>query len=659
MIQKIQDHLSGVPKSRLWLVILGYVIIVVELLVGTIDYLIWGHVTWDYLLTGFLSALPVTALQVSFITHILDQNEHTKKLNAQLETEISERKLREQELRISATAFETQESMIITDIDGVILKVNQAFINMSGFSANEILGKRADILVPNRHKSDDVKTALSAILETGRWDGEFWCHRKGCEIQPLRLRVTAVKTNENITTHYVATMTDFTMSQDVAEEIKQLAFYDYLTRLPNRRLLRDRLDHALANCARNNKKGALLFIDLDKFKDLNDTLGHDTGDLLLQLVSTKLLALVRQCDTVARVGGDEFVILIENLNTDDLQAIKQVEAECERIFAAFVAPYQLMEHHYLCSVSIGATLFDGHQVTGETLLKQADIAMYQAKTSGRNQLCFFANQLQENVSARVSLERDLQTALETNQFQLYYQIQVDSKQTPMGAEALIRWPHPKRGLVHPLEFIPVAEESSLIIAIGYWVLTAACKQLSEWERNPLTSSLTLAINVSAKQFHQNDFVDQVIHLIHQFAIDPEKLELELTESLLQEDIESVVKKMNTLRVIGIRFSLDDFGTGYSSLQYLKKLPLNQLKIDQSFVRELSDDASDRAIVRTIIAMAKTLGLQVIAEGVETSDQLERLINKGCSMFQGYYFGRPSPIEVFEQDLKSASKVPHH
>ncbi len=402
--------------------------------------------------------------------------------------------------------------------------------------------------------------------------------------------------------------------------------------------------------------GALLFIDLDNFKTLNDTLGHDTGDLLLKQIADRLTACVREGDTVARFGGDEFVVMLEDLGEQDLEAAAVAETIGKKILAVLNQPYQLDTHIYHTSCSIGATLFNNHKVSIDELLKQADIALYQAKSAGRNALCFFDSQMQVSISNRMALENELRLALATQQFQLYYQIQVDSAGRALGAEALIRWLHPEMGLVSPSEFIPLAEDTGLILPIGQWVLETACAQLASWKADPATRDLTISINVSAKQYRQADFVAQVRDVVQKHAFNPMLLKLELTESLLLSNVEDTITKMTELKKIGIQFSLDDFGTGYSSLQYLKRLPLDQLKIDQSFVRDIFFDSSDQAIVRTIIAMAQSLNLDVIAEGVETEEQRQLLQDKGCVNYQGYLFSKPVPVDQFQALLKAADRL---
>jgi diguanylate cyclase (GGDEF)-like protein len=436
-------------------------------------------------------------------------------------------------------------------------------------------------------------------------------------------------------------------NREAEEEIRQLAFYDPLTRLPNRRLLMDRLKHAWLYSARNSRHGALLFIDLDNFKSLNDTLGHHFGDLLLEKVAERLTACVRKTDTVARLGGDEFVLMLEDLDENHIAAAARTEIIGNKILAALDQPYHLSTHVYHCTASIGITLFGSKQQSTEELMKQADIAMYQAKKAGRNALRFFYPEMQEIISARVSLGNEMRRALENRQFQLHYQIQVNHTGHPIGAEALIRWMHPEHGMVSPNAFIPLAEESELIVPIGKWVIDTACAQINAWQSNPLTRNLVLAVNVSAKQFRQRDFARDVKAVVQQHAINPARLKLELTEGMLLENFEDTIATMNLLAEFGIQFSLDDFGTGYSSLQYLKRLPLDQIKIDQSFTRDITTDNSDREIVQTIIAIAHSLGLEVIAEGVETEEQRQILLKNGCLHYQGYLFGKPLPLEQFE------------
>jgi diguanylate cyclase (GGDEF)-like protein len=480
------------------------------------------------------------------------------------------------------------------------------------------------------------------LRRDGYWQGEIWNRRKNGEIYPEWLTITAVKNESGAITHHVAAFSDITQRKAAEEEIKHLAFYDPLTRLPNRRLLLDRLHQALAAGARSRRYGALLFIDLDNFKNLNDTLGHDMGDRLLQQVSLRLEECVREEDTVARLGGDEFVVMLEDLSEQTEEAATQAEAVGEKIIASLNRTYPLGEQAHHSTPSIGVTLFLGREAAIDDLLKRADLAMYRAKAAGRNTLRFFDPEMQAAVTAHSALETDLREALRSDQFVLHYQPQVDDTGRMIGAEALVRWQHPQRGLVAPDEFIPLAEETGLILPLGDWVLRTACTHLAAWSTHLETAGLVLAVNVSARQFRQNDFVAQVLGALAAAGADPQRLELELTESLLLDDVENTIAKMNALKAEGVSFSLDDFGTGYSSLAYLKRLPLNQLKIDRSFVRDITTDSNDAVIARTIVALGQSLGLTVIAEGVETEAQREFLVANNCHAFQGYLFGRPEP-----------------
>ena len=557
------------------------------------------------------------------------------------------------QLKLAASVFDTaSDGITITDKKGKILQVNPAFLAVTGYAREEILGQNPRMLQSGRQTQEFYEKMWRSINDTGQWQGEIWNRRKNGMEYPEWLTITAVKDDHGMVTNYVGAFRDITLSKAAEDEIKHLAFYDTLSGLPNRRLLLDRLHHALASSARSGREGALLFIDLDNFKTINDTLGHYIGDLLLQQVSHRIEACVREGDTVARLGGDEFVVMLEDLSEHSLDAAAQTKLVAEKILASLNSPYKLAEHDCRNTPSIGATLFSNHQQSVDVLMKQADIAMYQAKKAGRNTLRFFDQQMQASINERAVLERELNLAVENKQFKLYYQIQVDNDRKPLGAEALIRWIHPVRGMVSPAAFIPLAEESGLILAIGQIVLDTACSQLKAWQEKALTEKLTLSVNVSAKQFQETAFVDKVRAAVAFNQINPMLLKIEPTESVLLENIEETIVTMNKLKALGVRFSLDDFGTGFSSLQYLKRLPLDQLKIDQSFVRDISTDSSDKAIVSTIIGMAQRLGLDVIAEGVETEEQRQFLHFSGCNKYQGYLFGKPMPIEQFEAQLKS-------
>ena len=442
---------------------------------------------------------------------------------------------------------------------------------------------------------------------------------------------------------------DITDRKLAEERINELAFYDPLTNLPNRRLLLDRLRQALTASHRSRQYGALLFVDLDNFKMLNDTLGHDMGDQLLQQVARRLTNCVREADTVGRLGGDEFVVILEALSTDAHEAVALADGIGQKILFSLNNPYKLGESEQRSTPSIGVTLFMDAQDSTDELLKRADLAMYQAKASGRNALRFFDPNMQAMIRTRAGLEEDLHIALARQQFLLHYQPQVVDDGKVVGAEVLLRWQHPDRGLVPPATFIPLAEETGLILPIGQWVLESVCEQLALWAGHPVRGKLTVSINVSARQFRSPTFVDEVLEALRRHpAARPQQLKLELTESLLVDDIEDVIHKMGQLQARGVGFALDDFGTGYSSLAYLKRLPLDQLKIDQGFVRDILSDPNDAAIAKMIVALAESMGLAVIAEGVETTAQRDFLARLGCFAYQGFLFGRPVPLDEFER-----------
>lgn len=555
----------------------------------------------------------------------------------------------EAELRIAAAAFESQQGMFITDDQGVILRVNQAFTLTTGYSAEEAVGQTPRLIRSDYHPAAYYEAMWQSLLDTGFWQGEIWNRRKSGEVYANWITITAVRDEKGQITHYVSSQIDITQRKDAEAQIMHLAFYDPLTRLPNRRLLLDRLQQAIAASARNQSVGALLFIDLDNFKTLNDTLGHDIGDRLLQQVAERLNACIRKNDTVARLGGDEFLVMLEDLSQSQPEAATQAEAAGRKILDALNQIYQIDKHKYLGSVSIGVTLFS-KQANVDELLKQADLAMYEAKAAGRNSLRFFDPEMQKAVTLRAELLNGLQEALREQQFRLYYQPQVDQEGHITGAEALVRWERPGVGLVSPVEFIPVAEESGLIKPLGFWVLETACSQLADWALKPESAALTLSVNVSSVQFNCADFVEQVLEVLHKTGANAQQLKLELTESLLVEKVDEVIAKMSALKAHGVGFSLDDFGTGYSSLAYLRRLPLDQLKIDRSFVRDLLDDPNSAAIAQTIIDLSQTMGLSVIAEGVETEIQRVLLASLGCHAYQGYLFGRPLPIDQLQELL---------
>jgi diguanylate cyclase (GGDEF)-like protein/PAS domain S-box-containing protein len=564
--------------------------------------------------------------------------------------DVTERAKVEEQLRIAAAAFEAQEGIVIVGADRRILRVNRAFAEITGYTTEDVVGKTPASLRSGEHDPAFYQAIWDRIAREGTWQGEVWNRRKCGEVFPSWFSAAAVKRDSGEITHYVATLIDITERKAAEKQIENLAYYDPLTQLPNRRLFRDRLQQALAGCARSGRKGALLFIGLDNFKILNETAGHDVGDQLLVEVSRRIGGCVRKGDTAARLGGDEFVVLLEESSECVREAAAQAKEIGERILAALNQPYSIAGRLHHSTPSIGVTLFIDAVDSLDELLKQADIAMYQAKSAGRNTLRFFDPDMQGALAARTVLESALRLAIHDRQFVLYYQPQVDSAGGVIGAEALVRWRHPERGLVSPGEFIPLAEETGLILPIGQWVLEAACSRLKDWAGDPRTRELQLAINVSARQFRQADFVDRVRHALERAGAPAAKLKLELTESLVIDDIKGTIEKMRALKELGVGFSMDDFGTGYSSLSYLTRLPLDQVKIDRSFVRNLPDNANDAAVVQTIITLAKSLGLAVIAEGVETEAQRAFLERHGCPTYQGFLFSKPVDIAQFERLL---------
>jgi diguanylate cyclase (GGDEF)-like protein/PAS domain S-box-containing protein len=567
-------------------------------------------------------------------------------------SDITERKLIEEELRIAAVAFSSQNGMVITDPKGVIQKINAAFTQVTGYSSTDAVGKTPAMLHSGRQGFLFYQQMWDTLKEQGYWQGEIWNKRKSGEIYPEMLTISAIYSPEHIVTHFVGSFSDITENKKAEAEIHRLAYYDPLTKLPNRRLLQDRLDQAIAATARSGLHGAMFFIDLDHFKALNDSRGHDVGDLLLVDVAQRLREGVREKDTVARQGGDEFVVLMEELGKTANEAAVLAAQLGEKLRAALAAPFNLNGYEYHCKTSIGIGLFHA-QDSVEELFKHADLALYQAKTSGRDKLRFFDPAMQDALERRSALEAALHKVVRLKQLRLYYQPQLDATHRVVGVEALVRWLHPQRGLVPPDEFIPLAEDTGLILPIGRWVLETACEQIKTWEDDTLTSELKIAVNVSARQFRQPDFVVQVQSVLASSGANPTRLKLELTESMLLEDMSDTIAKMQAIKQLGVLFSMDDFGTGYSSLSYLAQLPLDQLKIDQSFVRNLPGIKNDETIARAIITMGLGLGMSVIAEGVETESQREFLAAQGCHEYQGYLFSRPVPLLELEAYLKRA------
>ena len=536
--------------------------------------------------------------------------------------------------------------------DGTTSYWNQASEQLYGYTAEEAIGSNLlDLIIPPPMRND-VRAHMQHMFATGEVipAGELQLQRK----DGTPVHVFSSHAYIQVPGHppeMFCIDIDISGRKAAEDEARYLAFYDALTQLPNRRLLVDRLQQVLVNGARSGLTTAVLFVDLDNFKTLNDTRGHEVGDLLLKDVAQRLRSCVREQDTVARLGGDEFVVVLQNLSSDAPEAAAQARTLGELILAQLRQPYELTGHEHHFTASIGVTLLTHQRDSVDEVLKQADMAMYRAKDAGRNTLRFFDPEMQESVNRRALLETELHNGLRRSQFLLLYQPQVDSQGRVTGAEALVRWQHPVQGMVPPSEFIPLAEESGLILPLGQWVMETALHQQARWQQDPLFAHLSLAINVSARQFLQDDFVAQVLALVRQTGANPAQIKLELTESLLLDNVDSVIATMRALKAHGLGFSLDDFGTGYSSLSYLKRLPLDQIKIDQGFVRDVLLDASDAAIARSIIALAGSLGLSVIAEGVETTAHHQFLLAHGCQAFQGYLFGRPLTLEDFESRVR--------
>jgi diguanylate cyclase (GGDEF)-like protein/hemerythrin-like metal-binding protein/PAS domain S-box-containing protein len=561
----------------------------------------------------------------------------------------------EHELRVTAVAFNSQDGIMITDQNQVILRVNQAFTKITGYEFAEVIGKTPAFLKSGRQDQLFYKKLWRVIEIDGNWQGEIWNRHKSGRIYPEWLSISAVKDHTGAVKNYVATFSDITKQKEAESAVHDLAFFDPLTKLPNRRLLLDRFQHALATLSRDEQYCALMLIDLDNFKDLNASKGLDIGDEVLILTAERLQSCLRPSDTIgmntiSHIGGDEFAVVLEVLGTESETAASRVAFVSERIRSSMKAPFNVLGQECNCSVSIGVGLFKGGNDSHiEYLIKHPSKALEQAKKEGGDRVCFFDPDIQSQLDSIAQLKEWMREALD-DQYRLYYQIQVNQNGMPVGAEALIRWHHPVKGIVSPAQFIPLAEESGLIVDIGNWVLRTACNRLKTWEVRDEFRNLVLSVNVSAKQFAHSNFVAQVTQILDQTGVNPSKLKLELTESMLASNIDNTISKMQALKAVGIQFSLDDFGTGFSSLTYLKRLPLDQLKIDQSFVRDATNDQSDAAIVRTIIALGLTLEMNVVAEGVETQEQYNFLASNGCHTFQGYLFSRPVPIEEFENQV---------
>lgn len=571
--------------------------------------------------------------------------------------DIRERKKIEASLKASLAFTETLLQALPLPVfhknaEGRYTGCNKQFSDFLGKEKSDIVGKTVFEISPQKLAADYRDKDLD-LLQDGVNEQVYESNvRRGDgELRDVIFHKAKLTDGSGKAVGIIGAIWDITERKAMENKMHDLAFYDPLTRLPNRRLLLERTQQALTVSARNGRYGALMLLDLDDFKKLNDSQGHDVGDLLLCEVAKRLQGVIREGDTVARLGGDEFVVVLESLSTVDEDAAKQAEIVAEKIRIGLSRPYALGVVPHQTSSSIGVALFRGHLESKDALLKHADIAMYQAKHAGRNAIRFYDKAMQAAIELRASLEADLQVALEKKQFELFYQVQVNAAGKPVGAEVLLRWQHPVKGLIMPNQFIPLMEENGLIVPIGLWVLNAACEQVQAWDVDEDFRKLSLAVNVCAKQFQQPDFVTQVMHAVISHGIRPSSLKLELTESMVLNNIEESIAKMKALKDFGVNFAMDDFGTGYSSLSHLKLLPLTQIKIDQSFVRNLSTDSGDKVMVMTIVDLCMNFELDVMAEGVETDAQFKLLHRYGCGIFQGYLFGFPVPVEQFEQQMR--------
>lgn len=562
--------------------------------------------------------------------------------------DITERRLAEEKILLAGKVFENSgEAIMITDTDANILDINRAFTHIYGYEREEILGNNPRVLKSGRHEPVFYEEMWERLLREGEWQGEIWDRRKNGEIFPKWMSINAVYDEQGKTSHYVAIATDITKVKQTEERLYRLAHYDPLTDLPNRNLFHDRLDQGLKQARRSGRQLALLFLDIDRFKTINDTLGHGPGDQLLLLVAQRLTGVLRECDTVSRLGGDEFTIILPD--TDTATGVALV---AQNILETLSLPFTLEAQEIFISVSIGISLFPSNGQETGTLLKNADIAMYHAKESGRNTYRFYSQEIDRMTAEQLGLENDLRRALERGELRIHYQPQIEiATGLVCGMEALVRWQHPTRGLVSPGEFIPLAEEAGLIEAIDLWVLRTACRQSVEWRRDGLPP-LCLAVNISPRYFLRSDLVAKVSEVLRETGIDPTLLELEITEGTLIQGVEQTAQTLMVLKGLGVKVAVDDFGTGYSSLSYLNRLPIDKLKIDQSFLRGPAKD--NAAIISAVIAMAHSLGFQVLAEGVENQEALDFLLKKECDMFQGYFFSRPLAHDDFSALVRRAA-----
>lgn len=561
--------------------------------------------------------------------------------------EISERKHAEEQLRLTATVFaNNSEAIVITDASNNIVRVNDAFTQITGYQADEVIGKNPRLFASGRMSREFYQTMWHDLLANNGWSGEIWNKRKNGEIYPEWLILSLVRDESGIVTNYIAIYSDITERKKEEERIQFLASHDVLTSLPNRFLLTDRISQALAYAERNQAKVGVLFIDLDHFKNINDSLGHDVGDLLLKQVAERMAHCLRRSDTIARLGGDEFIAVLPDVASEN-----EVAFVAEKMIEAFADKFPVENLDLTITPSIGISIYPEDGTDPNTLLRNADMAMYRAKDTGRNTLQFYRPEMTEHINERLKLEMQLRHAIVNKELFLVYQPQVDMASGAVsGMEALLRWQHPTLGLVSPARFIPVAEESGLIEEIGDWVVREACMQGRIWQAQGYRI-VPIAVNVSGAQLKRGHFPARLRNILSETKFDPALLEIEITESVLMGLGESSLQLMRDIRSQGVRLALDDFGTGYSSLSRLKTFPLDFVKIDQSFVRDIGTDPNDAAIIRAVLSMSREMELRVIAEGVETQEQLDFLKQLHCDRYQGYLFSRPVPPQEVEKHLQ--------
>lgn len=562
-------------------------------------------------------------------------------------TEITHMKWLEKNYGLAQKVIEnTSEAVVFTDAKGLILDVNNAYQSITGYQREELIGKNPNVLKSGRHDRNFYQSMWAQIKAKGYWSGEVWDRRKNGEIYPKWLMINAMMDEEGSATGYVGIFSDLSDQKKAEEKLEELSFYDPLTHLPNRVLFHDRLSVGVSIAKREKHLLAVLLIDLDRFKVVNDSLGHNVGDELLELIAQRFLTLGRESDTVARLGGDEFAVLLPELNSaEDASVVAQ------NFIDSLQDPFCFSGHTINIGASIGVSIFpsDGADVDG--LIKRAELALYKAKEQGRNTYQYFSQELQDAVSEQLEMEDEMRHAILNQQFTLYYQPKFSLATNKVtGMEALVRWIHPEKGLIPPDKFIPLAEESGLIISLGEWILQEACRATAEWVKK-YDDNLVVAVNLSAKQFKSENLLKTIQNTLDAFQLDPKNIELEITESCVMEDVEKALQTMKNFRDCRLRLAIDDFGTGYSSLGYLKQFPMNTLKIDRSFIMDLTPESDDAAIVEVVILLADKLGLDVVAEGVETDAQLAFLRSQGCQYVQGYLLSRPLPADEFEIFLK--------